>query len=371
MNGKLKLLLGGLGAGLLFVFAIVGIKSMLTEDKTGIAEPAGGWQQSPTVTYDPGNIPSVGASDGSKIATKDVPAQDTGIDPSEKVAPQLVDEPKDDTTTPATTRPSTVPTTTPTTQPTVDTSVNTTTPPATAQQPAVSNGGLEVIAQAAEDNSPVEATIYVQKTNGTNVDAAASTAQMAFTLKPGLYKITVRAPGRASVSRNITVPPKAVVSEIFSLPLAAATATPAPTKPPVASNPVPNNDVADGPTGKLRVVALSADDGSPIKVDFTVLSTDGRVLNRVKDVSMSEVSLPAQPVVVRFNFRGFQGEQALTVNPDQTTTHTFNLRGASTAPPENDDAAATNAADPNNPPAQGNPEAFGNFLNDMQNPPKN
>lgn len=367
MNGKLKLLIGGLGIGILFVFALLGLKSLFVDEPKTPAQPeTSNWQPSQASTYYTGNIPTIGASDGEKVATqRDVQQADNGND---KIKPQLINEQNEPNTTPSTAKPATN-TALNTARPGTTANPATTQPiqqPVTPQPSTLNNGGLEIIAQSAENNSPIAANIYVQKTDGTNVDAAAATAQTSFSLKPGLYKITVRANGRASVSRNLTVPPKAIVSEIFALPLAAA---PQPTQPveptqPVTPPPPPVAEPQDN-IGKLRVVALSADDGSPLKVDFTVREPDGTVLNHARNVSMAEMTLPAQKVVVSFTFRDFTGEQSLTVKPNQTVTHTFNLRGTNNAPP------ADNGA--NNTPASGanNPAGFNDFLNGMQTPPRN
>lgn len=355
MNGKLKLLLGGLGIGLLFVFALMGVKSLMVDDTPKAPATTDSWSQQPAVTHYSGNIANVGATDGEKVATqRDVTRPET---PSDKVNPSLIGEKP----VPEVDQPTTSPNTT--TPPPTTTPPSTTTPPATnTARPGsnVSTGSLEILAQSAEDNKPIAASIYVQKTDGTNVDAAAATAQTVFNLKAGLYKVSVRANGRASVTRNITVPPKASVSEIFALPLTAqtpvATPTPEPSKPPV--------DEQDEKAGKLRVVALSADDGSPLKVDFTVRELDGTILNRVKNVSMAEMTLPAQEVIVSFTFRDFTGEQSLVIKPKNTTSHTFNLRGVNNQP---EDKGVNNPA-PNTP---NNAGSFNEFLNGMQNPPRN
>ena len=198
MNGKLKLLLGGLGIGLLFVFALMGVKSLMVDDTPKAPAITDSWSQQPAVTHYSGNIANVGATDGEKVATqRDVTRPET---PSDKVNPSLIDEKP----VPEVDQPSTPPsaTTPPTTTP-----PSTTTPPTnnTARPGSnVSTGSLEILAQSAEDNKPIAASIYVQKTDGTNVDAAAATAQTVFNLKAGLYKVSVRANGRASVTNNYT-----------------------------------------------------------------------------------------------------------------------------------------------------------------------
>jgi hypothetical protein len=190
---------------------------------------------------------------------------------------------------------------------------------------------LEIVAQT-ETGKPIKANVYVQQANGVNLDNATYTNKAAFTLKPGKYKITVRAEGYASLSRTINVPDGAVVNEIFPLPALVA-AAPAPVAAPPPRQPEPVRPApAPAPSaaqGRLRVVALSADDGTPIPVNFTIARLDGSVVERVNNVSLTELSLPAQEFVVSFDYQGFQGYKSLTVPPGQVLTHTFNIRGVS------------------------------------------
>jgi hypothetical protein len=219
-------------------------------------------------------------------------------------------------------------------------------PPAPSQ-PSVTatTGQLEIMTQMAENGRMLKANVYVQRPNGTQMDKSSNAAKSVFTLKPGTYKITARAEGYASLTRTITIPANAVVNEIFPLPKI-ATAPPEPVTPPpepmqAQANPAPVNAMPEEPRwrrhhhrnadnagiGKLRVVALSADDGNPLQVDFTIRRPDGSIIERMNNVSMSELNLPAQEVIASFNFRGLQGEQHLLVQPGQATTHTFNIRG--------------------------------------------
>jgi hypothetical protein len=197
------------------------------------------------------------------------------------------------------------------------------------QQPIVGQTGrLEIVAQT-ENGKTLKANVYVQQTNGANIDKATYTNKAVFSLKPGKYKITVRAEGYGSLSRNINVPDGAVVNEIFPLPAIASNA-PAPVAPPPITRAPPSPSQQPGQReGRLRVVALSADDGSPIKVNFTIAQLDGSVVKRVNNVSLAEFTLPSQEFVVSFDFQGFQGYKSLTVQPGQISTHTFNIRGVS------------------------------------------
>lgn len=328
MPAKLKLLGGGLVAGLLVIFAIVGVQSMFADKPP--AEPsqmgANGWQPySPNIIGLPGsNTPS---------SNQDVPL--TGQ--NNRLNMELVGEPKDEPlekpTPAAPVRP---------TQPPV--SAAPAAPPATPQVtaqpapepttepvvPAANTGRLEIVLQAAENGKPIKANVYVQKTSGINVNSASFTSQASFDLKPGTYRISARTEGRGTLSRDITVPAGAVVNEIFQLPaLASAPANPPPVSqpaPPVANNPPPPAPQAPVGSGKLRLVALAIADGSPVKVDFTISRLNGSVIDRVRNVSMAEFDLPAEEFVASFDYQGRQGYKSLMVQDGKTHTHTFNIR---------------------------------------------
>jgi hypothetical protein len=339
MSGIFKWIIGGL----LVVLALVGIKSLFAPDPAEQAPSAQGWEQ-PLVMPN-ANLPSLDAMKDTSRLTR--PLNDKPEEDNTKV--ELVGEPDAPAEKPtpapapavakaATPRVAPAPpaaevTTTPiaTPPPTVAAPVPAAPAPVAPAPAAVNNTGtLEIMAQT-ESGKPIKANVYIQQSNGANLDKATYTNKAVFALKPGKYKITVRAEGYASVSRNISVPQSAVVNEIFPLPAIAATApaAPAPQAPPPQATPVPAPQNTAQREGKLRIMALSADDGSPIKVNFKVVSLDGTLLDRISDVSRAELTLPAQEVVVSFDLNGFQGHKALTVTPGQISTHTFNIRGVS------------------------------------------
>lgn len=336
MSGIAKWIIGAV----LVIFALIGIKSLFAPNPAEAPPSASGWEQ-PLVMPN-ANLPSPDAIGDSSIFTR--PLNDKPA-PAEKEdnTVELVGEPDDTDTVEA---PKPPPTRTPPkpAEPLADEADTDTTPviaeptetpkPATPQPAPVvgKTGMLEIVAQT-ETGKPIKANVYVQQANGVNLDNATYTNKAAFTLKPGKYKITVRAEGYASLSRTINVPDGAVVNEIFPLPaLAAAAPAPVATPPrqpaPVRPAPTPAPPPA-AEQGRLRVVALSADDGTPIPVNFTIARLDGSVVERVNNVSLTELSLPAQEFVVSFDYQGFQGYKSLTVPPGQVLTHTFNIRGVS------------------------------------------
>ncbi len=193
--------------------------------------------------------------------------------------------------------------------------------------PATGKGKLEIVLQAAENGKPLKANVYIQQTNGVHIDQSNYTNKASFNLKPGTYRVTARTEGRGTLSRDISIPAGAVVNEIFPLPALASTPAPTPQAAPVTQT--PPSPAAQTPvrgTGKIRLVALSADDGSPVPVSFTIARPDGSVVNSANNVSVAEFTLPTEEFVASFDFQGRQGYQSLVVQGGQTHTHTFNIR---------------------------------------------
>ena len=332
MNGKMKLMIGGLVLGILLIFAFVGVKSMFGSNNQQPLDTSG-WEP-PAVTYSPGNIPTIDTNDG-KMASS---YQDIAPPTAEALKPELINEPpvpEPVSEKPVKVEPDEVPIKAEPTEIPVQPKLAEIPEPTPAPVTA-STGQLEIVTQTAENGRALKATVSVQRANGTPVDKATNAATAAFTLKPGTYKITARAEGYASVTRNVTVPANAVVNEIFPLPKIVL-ATPEPVRPaPVVQpspGPVATPQAPVMGNGKLRVIALSADDGSPLQVDFTIKRRDGSTLEHLENVAMGELSLPAQEVIVSFNFRGLRGQEPLVIQPGQTTTHTFNIREVSNPAP--------------------------------------
>lgn len=337
MNGKLKLIVGLVVAGILLLFALIGIKNTFAPDDSAASLNDQHWQP-PTAVLPNANLPSIDTP-SSKLTRplndKAPPEPQTielvGEEPPARQPPVSSNIVQPDAVEPA-----------PVAQPAPR-------QPAPVAQPApapvAKTGMLEIVAQT-ERGKPLNADIYVQQ-DGKNIDKVSATSKASFTLKPGTYKVTARADGYGSVTRSIQVSSGAAVSEIFALPVIAAEAptpirapvdqpapaprqpAPAPVAQPAPRQPAPAPVAAEG---QLRLAAVSAEDGRPLAVDFTISRLDGAVIERVNGVPMTELTLPAQEFVVRFNYQGIEGYKSLKVAGGQTTAHTFAIRGTG-APP--------------------------------------
>ena len=329
MGGKFKVIIGGIGFILLMAFAYIGFKSVFKPEKPEESK------LSPLPMDFQANTPTINPSMGDKLAS----IKDTQQPPPEaKTNIEIVNEPTPKTSeTPETPpeKPSLVNET-----PTPPSNVTLTppdelfnTPPSRPPVAVPGTGKLEVVVQAAETGKAIPANVYIQRLNGENLDKRNYTDKASFSLRADTYKVTARTEGRASVTRTIKIPGNAIVNEIFALPALDAPHVSPPAQAPTVQTTPPAKQtqrpsVAQNGVGRLRLVALDADDGSPIMVDYTISRADGgEVLDQVEHVSLLDMSVPAEEIIVSFNYRGFTGSQNLSINAGQTTTHTFNLRG--------------------------------------------
>ncbi len=304
MNEKLKLILGGLGFGLLLLFAFVGVKSMLSTGEKAEVEAISAQSTPPPIIGLPGE-------GGMASSTNDVTKPEET--PTDKL--ELVGEPK----TPGQTETPPAPASPAAPPAVVEPPVQEQAP--VAQAPVATTGMLDISLQAAEDGSPLDGNVYIQKTNGVNLDKSAYASSAHFSLKPGTYRVTARSEGRGSVSRNLTIAAGGTLNERFRLPLAnQPSAPPVEPQPPVTQNPPPNRGI-----GRLRLVALSDEDGSPLMVNFSIARLDGQVLDSSRHVSFADFVLPAGEFVARFDYHGHQGYKSLSIQDGQNFTYTFNI----------------------------------------------
>jgi hypothetical protein len=329
MGGKFKVIIGSIGFILLMAFAYIGFKSVFKPEKPEDSK------LSPLPMDFQANTPTINPSMGDKLAS----IKDTQQPPpDDKTKIEIVNEPEPkpaETVEPPTEKPSLVnETQTPPSHVTL-------TPPdelfnTLPSRPPVAvpgTGKLEVVVQAAETGKAIPANVYIQRLNGENLDKRNYTDKASFSLRADTYKVTARTEGRASVTRTIKIPGNAIVNEIFALPALDAPHVSPPAQAPNVPNKQQNTNsprpsVSENGVGRLRLVALDADDGSPIMVDYTISRADGgEVLDQVEHVSLLDMSVPAEEIIVSFNYRGFTGSQTLSINAGQTTNHTFNLRG--------------------------------------------
>lgn len=240
--------------------------------------------------------------------------------------------------------------------------------------------GLTVQVLSALQKKPVKANVYIQRENGVHVSRKRYVERARFALKPGRYKVTVRADGHQAVVRSVHVGRHAL-RQTFALQRhqaqqpqiqrahsktpqrqqqagqqysrqnqqrkiqqAAARqaearqaskrqeaarhqqvrhAAPARPQPPVVRH------------GRLQLHAVSATDGQPLAVNFRITSSDGRTLHHAPGVAYAEMSVPAGQVRIHIDHQGLAGSEIAQIQANATTAHTFSV-----VPPAKQVAAA-------------------------------
>ncbi|MEZ5534734.1 MAG: hypothetical protein R3F02_03850 [Thiolinea sp.] len=293
------------------------------------------------------------------------------------------------------------------------------TQPAQQQAASAGTGRLSVRVQAATTKAPLKSNIYVQLPNGQNVAKENYAEAAEFVLRPGDYKVTVKAQGKVDIVRNIGIRANGNVQQVFEMqsPAAQAPVQPAPPaegtlrmalRAPAGQN-LSNGrfvvtdaqgnrvkrmrgvsnaevklqpgryevtavhmgsrlsrqiDVAQGKTsnitfniddfprnpvnqaqnqnaparppvqqqvevpaqqGILQLIAVSGVTGQPLKVNFNVSTLNGQRLKAANDVSVTEVTLPPQDVLVDISYEDMRGQERIQVKAGEPTVFTFTI----------------------------------------------
>ncbi|MEZ5449310.1 MAG: carboxypeptidase-like regulatory domain-containing protein [Thiolinea sp.] len=140
--------------------------------------------------------------------------------------------------------------------------------------PAAGKGSLSVQVQTAGSAVPLKANVYVQLPNGQNVTKQNYVDSAGFELPPGTYKVTVKAPGKVDMVRNIQIQAGGRAQEVFALQSPAAQAE---NKPPAPVE------------GTLRLLLRSP--GNNQRGRFVITDEAGQRVNRMRGVSNAEVKL--------------------------------------------------------------------------------
>lgn len=287
------------------------------------------------------------------------------------------------------------------------------TAPQASQQTAANTGKLSVVVQAATSKAPLKSNIYVQLLNGQHIAKKNYADAADFILKPGKYRVTVKAQGKVDIVRNIGIQANSNVKQFFAMQSPASKASVKPAPPPegtlsvsfrapdgqnkgrfVISDQKGNRvkrmsgvsnaevklkpgrynvaaihhgerltkpvDVFQGKTsritfdinefprkavkpaqnqnqstpqqqvqipaqqGVLQLIAVNAN-GQPLKVNFMVSTLNGQRLKVVNNVSVTEVSMAPQDVLVDISYEEMRGQEQITVKPGEPTVFTFTI----------------------------------------------
>lgn len=96
--------------------------------------------------------------------------------------------------------------------------------------------------------------------------------------------------------------------------------------------------------GVLQLVAVSGVNGQPLKVNFMVSTLNGQRLKAVNNVSVTEVTMAPQDVLVDISYEEMRGQERITVIPGEPTVFTFTI-----TPNTANNAAPINSPQPDAP----------------------
>lgn len=170
-------------------------------------------------------------------------------------------------------------------------------------------GRLSVLVQAAGSNAPLKSNIYVQLPNGKHVTKKNYADSANFELRPGTYKVTVKAQGKVDIVRNIGIQANGNVQQVFSMQSPAAQAPQKPELP---------------PEGTLSM-QLKAPAGQNARGRFVIQDAQGKRVTRMRGVSNADIKLkPGRYTVVAVH-KGARLAKPVDIFKDKTSRVAFNI----------------------------------------------
>ena len=224
-------------------------------------------------------------------------------------------------------------------------------------------GGLRVSALTKVGNRPTNASFYIQKLNGENIENVKGVSTQQFNLPAGKYRITARK-GTARVVTEVTVVANRGSHEIFhipevptSTPASTTTATsapvrqtppavvvpPAPARPSTVSTrpavvatpatPAAKPDAKDEKTGKLELFSQAASNNKAIKSNFYVQTIAGKLVTNKTYVDSIGYKLPPGKYKVTVRATGYADKTVqLNVRAGQVRREVFKMTTKRAAP---------------------------------------
>ncbi len=91
-------------------------------------------------------------------------------------------------------------------------------------------------------------------------------------------------------------------------------------------NPATQTQQAQGQEqGLLQLNAVSSVDGSPVQVNFSVSTPNGRLIHNLNSVATAEVDVPIGDIIVAIHYKDLTGSERITIKPNEPTTYTFTI----------------------------------------------
>lgn len=214
-------------------------------------------------------------------------------------------------------------------------------------------GGLRVSALTKVGNRPTNASFYIQKLNGENVENVKGVSTQQFNLPEGKYRVTARK-GTARVVTEITVVANRGLHEVFHIPEAPASSTPASTssttaqvspatptntqttRPAVVSTqppPATQSEAKAEKTGRLELFSQTASNNKSIKSNFYVQTTAGKLVANKTYVDSIGYKLPVGKYKVTVRSTGYEDKTTeLFVREGQVRREVFKMQVKNRAP---------------------------------------
>ncbi len=211
--------------------------------------------------------------------------------------------------------------------------------PRPQNQPATREGVLRVNLLSGE-GLPAQARFVIRDTSGNRVAVIGPAPYGEIKLPAGTYEVTagiqgVRQSRMVEIGAGRTNQLNFNAADIAAEGLAEPAQTPDPQAAPLQASqqgqqqgqPVqpPQAQVQQQAGGVLRLHAVSGVNRQPLKVNFTVSTAQGVLLQRFSNVSYAEVRMPPQAAVVAINYDTMQGVETIQVKPGEPTDYTFTI----------------------------------------------
>lgn len=164
-------------------------------------------------------------------------------------------------------------------------------------EPPSINGVLQVAAIFASNKQPMKANFIIQKENGETVATRNNVTNSLFKLKAGSYKVTVRS-GNNSDFRTVVVEAGESADEIFKLQESFS-------------------------QGRVLVRIFDTQSSTPVRGDIAIITHKGKIVQELKAVSRTEISLSAGSYKIQVTGPNGQSSKIITVTAGQALNEIF------------------------------------------------
>jgi len=164
-------------------------------------------------------------------------------------------------------------------------------------EPPSTLGVLQVSAKNANNGKPIKADYIIQKENGKTIATRTNVSHTLFKLKAGSYKVTVKS-GNHSDFRTVVVEPGESTKEKFKL----------------------QETIIQG---QLLVRVSDTRTSQPIRANIVITTSNGTIVQQLKDVSQTEISLPTGKYKIRVTGPNGQSSKKITISAGKKTNEVF------------------------------------------------